>query len=339
MKRTLLLPLFLSVLSVATSASAQDAEAHVQRGVELRRAGDDEGALAEFRAAYELDQTGRVLGQMGFAEQALGMWVEAATHLGAALATSHEWVESHRAPMVEAFELVVTRVGRLEVRGGEPGAEVLVDGEVRGTLPLSGPLFLEPGTVVLRVRAEGFEALERSVTLTAGQLARESITLRPAAAEPPSPPEEPDAVEAPRVESSRTELRIATGDPEADGGGDDSLTIVGSILLGLGVVTAGVLGTSGLVIREDNVALFNMDGDCYRDLEPLQTRAQQCPDLLSDVRLGETLAGVGFAVGGAMAVVGAILIGVGAGSGSGDSAGIRCDNGPGDVGVACGGTF
>jgi PEGA domain len=59
-------------------------------------------------------------------------------------------------------------VGAVTIRGGETGANVVVDGRARGTLPLAAPVRVSAGTHVVRVYKEGFVAFETRVDV-AGQ--------------------------------------------------------------------------------------------------------------------------------------------------------------------------
>jgi hypothetical protein len=51
--------------------------------------------------------------------------------------------------------------------GEAPGAEVLLDEAVVGTLPLDGPLTVEPGTHTLRIRRAGYTEYTEVITLAA----------------------------------------------------------------------------------------------------------------------------------------------------------------------------
>lgn len=51
--------------------------------------------------------------------------------------------------------------------GESPGAEVLIDEAVIGTLPLDGPLTVEPGTHTLRIRRPGYTEYTEVITLAA----------------------------------------------------------------------------------------------------------------------------------------------------------------------------
>src|SRR5215471_3743382 len=93
-------PVIALALVVAQPAMAEDAEALVKRGVELRKKGHDREALAEFQKALAIRETPRVLAQIGLAEYALGLWLPAEEHLNGALHhPSDPWIQRNRAAL------------------------------------------------------------------------------------------------------------------------------------------------------------------------------------------------------------------------------------------------
>ena len=219
--------------------AAADYEALMREGVSLRRAGDDAAALKRFQRAYELDPTPRALAQIGLAEQALGRWAAADKHLRQALEPSDDaWIKKNRASIDAALAMVGGHVGQLEVRGAPAGAEVRVDGEVVGRLPLPRPITVTAGEVAVQVRAPGHLPIVRAATITARTLTRETFELQPlgqaapgvgAAAEehgsaPPADPFATEGVAPARAEGSaparsearsRQDPRTARSDPRA----------------------------------------------------------------------------------------------------------------------------
>ena len=90
MKHFVAVVIGIALLPVALARAAQrtdqrSAEEHLTRGVELRRQGQTEQALAEFQRAHAASPSGRTLAQMGLAEQALKRWADAEKHLAEAL--------------------------------------------------------------------------------------------------------------------------------------------------------------------------------------------------------------------------------------------------------------
>src|SRR4051812_26268689 len=80
-----------------TSNEAQP-EALIAQGLALRRDGKPSEALELFRRAQALAPSPRAVGQLGLAEASVQLWLEAETHLAAALAMSGDaWVRRNRA--------------------------------------------------------------------------------------------------------------------------------------------------------------------------------------------------------------------------------------------------
>jgi PEGA domain len=157
---------------------AEDADALVRKGIELRRAGDDQKALEVFRRAADIERTPRVLAQLGLAEQAVGQWVSAESDLKAALeAKKDRWIEKNRGALNDALHIVGDHLGSIEVWGSPDGAEVLVDGAMVGTLPASGLVRVPVGKVSLLVRHPGYAEATREVDVIKGGVNRESINL------------------------------------------------------------------------------------------------------------------------------------------------------------------
>jgi hypothetical protein len=79
----------------------------------------------------------------------------------------------------ESLERVGRQLGDLEILGSPEGAAVVVEGEVRGRLPLEKPLRVRVGACRVDVRAPHFVSLTRSLEITAGALTRETVNLSP----------------------------------------------------------------------------------------------------------------------------------------------------------------
>jgi hypothetical protein len=254
--------LLLAVLVLGASAStalAQEGNLW-ERGVALRREGRDAEALAVFEQAHQQTHSARTLAQVALAEQALGRWARAATHLDAALAAPDAWVTQNRAALSQARAEIARHVGQIEVRVDRPGASVSVDGVAVGTTPLPAPVAATPGSVTVRVRGADGRTVERTAVVAVGGV---------------------------------TSLAIELGAAPAAGGGD-ALPIVGGVLLGLGGAAAIGMGVAwGL--REGHAQRWNSD-ECW----PLgSTREATCPgdrEAAQNAEIAAIALGVGAAV-------------------------------------------
>lgn len=177
----------MATATTANSAAAHDQkvtsdDAHklIDRGVELREKRQDEEALHLFTHAYEASRAPRALAQMAMAEQALGRWVDAESHLVTAVESATDpWIRKNRSYLDAALGNIRTRLADLEVTGGIPDAEIRVDGRLAGKLPLARPVRIVAGTVALEVSRPGYYTVRRTVTVAAQGIAREIVSLVP----------------------------------------------------------------------------------------------------------------------------------------------------------------
>jgi hypothetical protein len=167
--------------------AAETEEALISRGVGLRKTGNDQEAREMFRKAYDRFHTPRSAAQLGLAEQALGRWEDAETHMGEALRFEDDpWIKKNLEPLKQAMTVIKSHIARVEVFGEPEGAEVLVNGRAVGRLPLPAAVSVSAGEVDVEARAPGFKREVRKLTLVGGQYQRLGLRLeKEAAASPP----------------------------------------------------------------------------------------------------------------------------------------------------------
>jgi hypothetical protein len=298
------------LVGFAAPARAESPERLYKRGVELRKAGKDAEALDVFKQLREIEKTPRVLAQLGLAEQAVGLWVEAEGHIDAALqATDDGWIRKNRDPLVRALSDVRDRLGTVEIWGEPAGAEVLIDGRVVGTLPLSSPVRVVAGKVPITVRAP--EYLERTivVTVVANEAARERFVLQRTGRD--VPPAQPVASASPPRAPPPAEIAASGGSasPPPEGG-----TMRGAakwVAWGAGTAALGV-GILGLVRQGNANTDFNaacgLDGaGTPRALDPSMTTDTHCAGLENDGDSAYRLEVIGLVAAGALAAAGVVL--------------------------------
>jgi hypothetical protein len=184
MARRWTLLLLIAIARLANAQPTDDVERLLHEGVEMRKSGDDRAAYELFVRAFATTPSPRVAAQLGFAEQALGYWVDADQHLRAALAADDPWIASHRQVLEEAARYVSDHIGQLQVTG-TAGTIVRLNGRPVGVLPLAQPMRLVAGVAILEARLPNSTAVVRTVMLAPGELAREHLDLEPL---PPPPP-------------------------------------------------------------------------------------------------------------------------------------------------------
>jgi hypothetical protein len=136
------------------SAPADAAQEAFRRGNEHAKAKRWREALAAYEEAYRTRRAWDIAGNLGIAQLELGEPRRAAEHLDEALrGFPGSGKPEQRALLEEALARALASVGRLSIRTAALGSTVVVDGVARGTAPLGGPVFVEPGRHVVEVVA------------------------------------------------------------------------------------------------------------------------------------------------------------------------------------------
>ena len=216
---------FAVMLAAAQPAEPIDVEDLIRQGVELRRQGKDARALPLFEQAYRLAPTPRSAAQLGLVEMTLGYRLEAERHLHEALSAPHDiWVQRHRDQLEDSLHKVRSAIGELIVTGSPIGAEVRVNGNRVGELPLLAPIRLGEGPASVELRAPGYTSMLQKISIMGSRRFSLQMDLRRAPAAPPA-----------SVQAGPTEVPAITTSERQQARGPDA-----DVLLGVQVWTAGV---------------------------------------------------------------------------------------------------
>jgi hypothetical protein len=272
----------LALPMAAHAQTASDAESLIELGVQARTERRDSDALALFRRAYDAEHSARGLAQIGLAEQALGNWVDAEKHLVAAIATENDaWIEKRRGALTSALEVVQSKLASIEVRCEEANAELFLNGNAVGPLPLP-PQRVPAGTVVVELRAEGFNPLHEALALES----RQSVLLEPHLSPVVGGGQTPvvgNAVLPATVQPAHGDsVRSVSPRPWA--------RTAAWTAFGLGVTFLAEAVTMH-VAREVGVAHYNDDSRCFYGT---LSREQRCGSVLGQADVEGTLAIVGY---------------------------------------------
>lgn len=318
--------LAVGMMALSASVRADDVDAIVSRGVELRRYGRDADALAEFQRALRLKDTPRVRAQMALAQQALGLWVPAEADLVDALVHKDDpWIEKNRATLSAALTTIQSHLGSLEIWGTPAGAEILVDMKEVGTLPLTRPLRVSGDSVLVVVRAAGFMETSRSVRVVAGTLVREHVELLPiVASSDPGRKKDGAGTSVPGIGVVSTPAESGRATPSSG---------LRSWAWGLGVaaLTGIVFGVVETKVAIDKEHVFNdhtvpNPSDPAHPIKDCNTSAEpsDCAPLDHDYHSSVNLAIVGYAIGGALAIGSTVLFALSSGGEHPSASGLAC---------------
>jgi PEGA domain len=303
--------------------SDDDAEKLIRRGVQLRKAHDDEAAARAFQKAYDQVHSPRAAGQLGLAEQALGRWEDAERHVSEALrATEDAWVSKNQAALAGALGIIQGHLGRIEVTGDPEGAEVSINGRPAGKLPLADAVPVSAGEVDVDLRAPGYVPAQRTLTIVAGQYQRLVMHLAKENAGPVGASEQPKSVGGEGAGAGGT--AVAPGLVMAQGSTKTSAAVepvapstartvvkwsaAGAAGLGL------VVGVTATILHSRNVSAFdNNPSDCADDngTAVLQSTGKpgpaSCQSSLDAYRSDKTWAIVGYVGAGVFAATWLVL--------------------------------
>ncbi len=158
---------------------ADEADLLFQRGAQLYRRGDYEGALERFLASNRLVPNQNVVFNIGYAYQRLGRYPEAFRYFSEALASERDPEQAAR--MQAALDVIRQHVAVLRIESDPPGAAVYLERKnlgVRGATPIV--LGLAPGEhSILLERAGYWPERETLAAIAAGEERSVRIALRP----------------------------------------------------------------------------------------------------------------------------------------------------------------
>jgi hypothetical protein len=156
--------------SAAVAAEPASADALIEQGIALRQKHQFVEALELFRRAHAAAPSGKTLAQIGLTEGSLKQWVDAETHLAAALdAHDTPWIDNtrNRDAISQALALVRSHVGLVSVVG-PAGADIAIAGASVGRLPLPGPIHVAEGRVRIEGSGDGRESASVLVLVPGG---------------------------------------------------------------------------------------------------------------------------------------------------------------------------
>lgn len=162
--------------AAAPASGRAEARERFDRGLKLFEEGDNAGALAEFKRAYELVPNQQVLLNIGLVYAAMNRPVEASDALGKLLADPGALAGERLSRARSLHAEQDKRVGRLQVTTNVP-ATIDVDGVDTGKTPLAAPLRVAGGTHLVGVAAPGHLPARREVSVAGGATAELSFTL------------------------------------------------------------------------------------------------------------------------------------------------------------------
>jgi tetratricopeptide (TPR) repeat protein len=179
--------LMLAAPARAADPSVEEARIRFQRGVQLFHEGSFEAALAEFRKAYQVAPSYRLLYNIGQVHYELHDYVGALKSFRQYLGDGNAEIPPDRRVQVQAeIKKLQGLCGYLVVTAHPEGADILVDDVPVGIAPLGGPILVNAGLRRISASKAGRAAPVRNVTVAGGERVQVALQVPdpPAVASP-----------------------------------------------------------------------------------------------------------------------------------------------------------
>jgi len=170
----------------STRASAEEeASRRFHRAVELYRERSFDAALAEFNRAYELAPDYRVIYNIAQTQVERGDYVAASKSFRLYLKEGGTAIgEARTAEVLAELARLEGRIAKVRVVANVEGAELVIDGEKAGTLPMAS-VPVNAGIRHIIVRKKGYEPREQRLMLVGGEEKSLDLVLQSDAPPPP----------------------------------------------------------------------------------------------------------------------------------------------------------
>ena len=266
------------------------ARARLVEGVEFMRQGQYAAALTRFEQAYAIVPSPNIHYDRGLAYLGLGRNADALEAFDAFLSEADHPPPGTRERAARERVSLRAQVATLAITSDPPGADVTVDGRLRGVTPVGGSIYLDPGThqVSARNRATGVVASQQIAALP-GQTLSVTLLLGEGARSPEASSGSEGAPAA--VSSSDAGIRGASNVLPL------SLAGVGIALLGAGI-TFGILAKR----ESDSLSL-----DSKMGAPPPGAGIQYIPSKQSDGLRDQALQEIFLAAGAVAVTTGVVL--------------------------------
>jgi len=157
-----------------TQEQFEEAQRRYNRAMELFNEGSYDASLLEFRRAYELAPTYKILYNVALVNVQLNDYAQALEYFERYLADGGSEIEEQRRQDVQKeIDRMNTRVARVDIKANVAGAQVTVDDFAVGQTPLQRPVRVNAGRRRIAVAAKGKVPATRVVELAGG----DSVTL------------------------------------------------------------------------------------------------------------------------------------------------------------------
>lgn len=156
-----------------------DAKKHWESALLLAEDQNWEGALTEFKTAYDLSKEPRVLRNVAVCEKNLKRYADAIQTLQKALAEGTDFEPELATTIKDEIDILMPLTSAVTIEVNEPGAEVAIDGRVIGTSPISGTFRVNVGERTFTAKKQGFVDVTQKMNVAGSTTSSVKLVLEP----------------------------------------------------------------------------------------------------------------------------------------------------------------
>lgn len=161
----------------ANAASAAESRKAYMEGEREARAGRWEAAAERYAQSNGAAPTPQALTGLANAQYQLGRVTDAYHSYDELLKTYGDKLGPAKAQADARLKELASKTGLLELKVGEPGASIAIDGKTFGQSPMAAPVRLAAGPHAVKVTKEGFVAFDKSIDVQGGRTEPVEVTL------------------------------------------------------------------------------------------------------------------------------------------------------------------
>lgn len=155
------------------------ARARYEAGASLQASANYEGALAEYRAAYDLSKEPRVLRAVAACQKELGRYSEAVATLDQLVAEAKDLEPELREQVDAERAILLPHTALLTIAVDEAGAEVSVDGRAIGTSPLTTAIRVDVGEHSITAKKPAWIDAATKLAIVGGEASTVALAMEP----------------------------------------------------------------------------------------------------------------------------------------------------------------
>lgn len=156
----------------------EDARKHFESGLLLYEDKNFEGAMVEFKTAYDTSKEARVLQNVAICQKNLKHYAAAIGTLQRELTEAADLEPEKKKELQDEIDILMPLTSTVAITASEPGAQVYVDGELVGPTPVA-EFRVDVGERTFTAKLPGFVDSSQKVVISGSTAAKVTLAMEP----------------------------------------------------------------------------------------------------------------------------------------------------------------